>query len=102
MSIENVLNEIAQERAAQDATWGVSDFEDGVSHHWAASAQIAKDRCDDADALGTTTWAMVLEEESLEALCETDPAKLREELVQVAAVAVAWIEALDRRNASTN
>lgn len=31
---------------------------------------------------------------------ETDPAKLRRELVQVCAVAVAWIEAIDRRGAT--
>ncbi|MFI1165600.1 hypothetical protein ACH4UM_18790 [Streptomyces sp. NPDC020801] len=36
-------------------------------------------------------------EEALEALAEDDPGKLRAELVQVAAVAVAWIEAIDRR-----
>jgi hypothetical protein len=36
-------------------------------------------------------------EEVREAMAESDPAKLRVELVQVAAVSVAWIEALDRR-----
>ena len=34
------------------------------------------------------------------ALAEVEPAKLREELIQVAAVAVAWIEAIDRREVS--
>jgi hypothetical protein len=42
------------------------------------------------------TWAHILTEEFYEALAEADPEKLREELVQVAAVAVAWVECLDR------
>jgi hypothetical protein len=39
----------------------------------------------------------VLDEEVWEAFAESDPAKLRAELVQVAAVAFRWIEALDAR-----
>jgi hypothetical protein len=42
------------------------------------------------------TWADVLNEEVAEALAATSVAHLREELVQVAAVAVRWIEAIDR------
>jgi hypothetical protein len=47
----------------------------------------------------TLKWVDILEEEVAEAAAESDPAKLRAELVQVAAVAVAWIEAIDRRAA---
>ena len=43
------------------------------------------------------TFRPVLLEEVSEALAEDDPARLREELLQVAGVAVLWIEALDRR-----
>jgi len=43
------------------------------------------------------TWRDILYEEVLEAYVETDWSALRAELVQVAAVAVAWIEHLDRR-----
>ena len=41
-------------------------------------------------------------EEVAEAFEEHDPARLRSELVQVAAVAVAWVEKIDRdaRNAT--
>ncbi|MBG0830546.1 hypothetical protein HS041_22550 [Planomonospora sp. ID67723] len=46
---------------------------------------------------GRTAWDGILLEEVYEALTETDPAKLREELIQVAAVCCTWIEALDRR-----
>jgi len=47
-----------------------------------------------------TTWATILIEEVGEACKEVNEAvsveRLREELIQVAAVAVAWIECIDR------
>lgn len=43
------------------------------------------------------TWTAILLEEVFEALAEGDPAGLRKELVQVAAVAVQWVEEIDRR-----
>jgi hypothetical protein len=48
---------------------------------------------------GITAWDGVLLEEVFEALAETDPAKLRTELVQVAAVIVNWLEDIDSRTA---
>ena len=50
---------------------------------------------DRQEAAGTITWTDILLEEVFEALAETDPARLREELVQVAAVALAIVEDLD-------
>lgn len=47
------------------------------------------------------TWLLIALEEVFEALAESDPAKLRAELVQSAAVHVAWIEAIDRRSVVT-
>jgi hypothetical protein len=43
------------------------------------------------------TWSAILLEEVFEAMAEDDPERLQKELVQVAAVAVAWIEALNQR-----
>jgi hypothetical protein len=45
---------------------------------------------------GKANWYHILAEELLEVFSETDPNKQREELIQVAAVAVAIIEGLDR------
>lgn len=42
-------------------------------------------------------WALVLLEEVLEALAEHNEQRLREELIQVAAVAVRWAGAIDER-----
>ena len=43
------------------------------------------------------TWVHLVREEIAEAFCETTPARLREELLQSAALIVAWIEQLDAR-----
>jgi hypothetical protein len=42
-------------------------------------------------------WTGILLEEVYEALAESDPAKIRTELVQVAAVCAAWIHDIDSR-----
>lgn len=44
----------------------------------------------------TCSWWLILREEVFEAAAEDDPAKLRAELVQVAAVAIKMIDAIDR------
>jgi SpoVK/Ycf46/Vps4 family AAA+-type ATPase len=46
---------------------------------------------------GEISWSNILMEEVYEAFAETGPEKQREELVQVAAVAVEIIEYLDRK-----
>lgn len=46
---------------------------------------------------GTVTWWHILREEVFEAAAEDDPAKLRAELIQVAAVALKMIDALDHQ-----
>jgi hypothetical protein len=58
---------------------------------------MARNSNDRAVREGTLTWTHILEEEVCEALAETDQERLREELVQVAAVACAWVECIDRR-----
>ena len=45
---------------------------------------------------GAHSWDAILLEEVFEALAESDPVRRRAELVQVAAVAAAEIEAIDR------
>lgn len=48
---------------------------------------------------GTVTWWQILREEVFEASAEDDTEKLRAELIQVAAVAVKMIDALDATEA---
>lgn len=86
------------ERLKQDAKWGEQNHPNGTG---SASQQIlaldARLACDRAAEEGTLTWAHILGEEVCEALAEDDPSRLRTELTQVAAVAISWIEAIERR-----
>jgi hypothetical protein len=97
---KTVLGDVAAERTRQDEKWGPQDHPDGTGGRWRGiTAAAAKRECQEAFAAGRGTWALVLQEEVAEVLAESDREALRTELVQVAAVAVAWIEALDRRDA---
>lgn len=78
-----IFGEVDAERARQDSKWG---------------GRPGIDRFDDH------TYAAVLGEEFGEvckAWLERNTQELRVELVQVAAVAVAWIEQLDNTNGAT-
>ncbi|WP_169945307.1 hypothetical protein [Microbispora sp. H11081] len=101
-SLHRALNDVAAERAAQDAMWGLRDHPDGTGPAYAPEADLAKQAVADAAAEGRLTWRHILHEEVLEAFAEDDADRLRAELVQVAAVAVKWIQDLDRRAHSPN
>lgn len=98
----DVLREVEAERHRQHAKWGEQNHPDGTGDERAQDrADAARYACDRATAEGRLTYRHIAEEEFAEALAETDPAKLRAELVQAAAVLVAWIEAIDRRTNAT-
>lgn len=94
-----VLPEIAAERERQDERWGEQNHPDGTGPGFAIDAKRARHSCNLAASLGLVSYRDILNEEVFEAFAESDPDKLRHELVQVAAVAVAWIEKLDRERA---
>ncbi|MFD3929711.1 hypothetical protein [Streptomyces sp. NPDC058614] len=95
---DRVLAEVLAERIRQDATWGEQNHPDGTSCPGDTdSADMARRHCQQAADGGTLAWRHIMTEEWTEARAESDPAKLRAELLQVAAVAVAWVEAIDRR-----
>lgn len=95
-----VLRDVHVEREAQDRKWGQQSHPDGTGQYGDKEfADMARSACDEAHRAGRGTWRDILWEELNEALAESEPAKLRAELIQVAAVAVNWIEAIDRREA---
>ena len=90
--------EVVAERIAQHKKWGVQNHPDGTgSDTQKAAADRARMTCEHNNRTGQVTWADILREEFHEALAESDPVLLRAELIQVAAVAAAWVEAIDRR-----
>lgn len=99
--------DVVAERDRQDRKWGQQSHPDGTGARvevvplWDAVdfAEWAKHATDSSAQAGEVTWRHILLEEVAEAFAESDPELLRTELVQVAAVAVQWVEAIDRRRA---
>lgn len=119
----SVLEEVAAERARQSAKWGVQRHPDGTGPDSMPLYAVGLfDEIADSDEASyirdvmqrrtewrfhdTSTrdqpgaWTDILLEEVFEALAESDPEKLRTELIQVAAVATQWVEAIDDRPAA--
>jgi len=95
------LPDVEQERLRQDLKWGQQNHPDGRAGPYCERAEAeAKQECEEHAAAGTLTWMHILEEEVAEVDACYTAERLRAELVQVAAVAVAWIECIDRRAAS--
>jgi len=94
---DEVLAEVREERGVQDARWGEQNHPNGTGEEYSDLAASARIACNTRAVSGVVTWADIFLEEALEACAEQDDEKLRAELVQVAAVAVAWIEAIDRK-----
>ncbi|MDY0891848.1 hypothetical protein [Frigoribacterium sp. CFBP9030] len=99
---EEIAVEVLRERDRQDSKWGEQNHPDGTGGDRAIrQAEWAKQRTDLRAEEGTVTWLVILREEVLEAFAESDPTKLRDELIQVAAVAQQWVQAIDRRSADS-
>lgn len=100
-ALEVVLQDVGAERERQREKWGddsTKDHKDGTGHwQYEQDALRAKAATDFHAEHGGLTWRHILAEEVAEAFAESDPELLRAELVQVAAVAVKWVEAIDRR-----
>lgn len=104
-----VLSEVRLERMRQHQKWGEQNHPDGTGEDWSFcsgqhagwaedAANDARRRCQEAATKPWgDTYALILHEEVAEAFAESNPERLRAELIQVAAVAVAWVEAIDRR-----
>lgn len=96
--VQAVLAEVQAERARQHVKWGEQNHPDGTGGMGTRSeADFRRQVANTAAREGRLTWRHILLEEVAEAMAETDEDLLRGELLQVAAVAVAHIEALDRR-----
>jgi|SRR5690606_10660452 len=99
-----ILDLVAQERDEQDMRFGEQNHPDLIElwqkdvrrlyQQWADEWKEANwARVMDNDL----AWDSILLEEVYEALAEEDQGRLFDELIQVAAVAVAWAEAVQRR-----
>lgn len=98
--MEKILAEIAAERQRQDAKWGQQNhpsFRQG--YPWMTAALMehtAKMGCGQRFAAGVGDWSSILAEEFAEACNSRTLENLKSELIQVAAVCVAWYESIER------
>ena len=93
----DVLSDVIAERKQQDQRYPNQQLPNGTNpSYYLQMADMQKDRVDLLARRRELTWADILTEEFYEALAEEDTARLRVELIQVAAVAVRWVEDLDR------
>jgi hypothetical protein len=103
------MAEVDAERQRQLARWGDQRHPDlfGDESDRAARRAVFEDQArrhrlrNDHAAAGSVDWTGILLEEVHEALAEADPARLRAELVQCAAVIQAWLWDLDNRQSES-
>ena len=105
-----VALDVIAERARQFSRYGSNDdLPDGsgpetrwLGPYSADSAEVVErtlrnDYEEFEEEVGKPTWVHLIREEVAEAFAESDPERLREELIQVAALCVSWVETLDTR-----
>lgn len=100
--VTRALAAVATELKRQDDKWGVQDHPDDVeAGHWVPRGEALEFTARYSLSEETVSWAAILAEEVGEALQADDPEALRAELVQVAAVAIQWAAAIDRRESKS-
>ena len=98
----SVLEEVGAEMSRQVSKWGQQNhksFTTGDVIGGTLRADFAKTVCDSKSRHGLVSWNDIFLEEVFEARDEAingDLDKLRTELIQCAAVALSWVESIDR------
>lgn len=109
-NVTAVLTEVGREMQRQVEIWGEQShpiykhddlFELVKDGECALTTNMAKHICDTRLGVGECSWVDILNEEVMEARDEAiagDPVATREELIQVAAVAMSAVMSLDREH----
>lgn len=93
----SIVSEIAEEMKRQVSLWGIQEHPNGTGLEVEKEFLTGvRELVKDAEKDGKISWYLVLLEEFAEAAAEEDQWKLRKELIQVAAVAATWVQAIDR------
>lgn len=98
---QGIVDEVFAERERQVEQWGDGMPPLGTHRDFTHLANYYRALCQRKNADGDVTMADVLLEEVFEALAEEDPAKARDELIQVGAVVFKMIEGIDRGATAT-
>lgn len=98
---QSIFDEIVFERINQNAVWGEQNHKSFPDRSIIplVKEEDVKSECEFSRENGDLNWGIILLEEVTEALnCKGSDRQLREELIQAAAVIVAWLECLDRNS----
>lgn len=99
-----VVCDVLRERVAQEEKWGEQNHPDSSCDPFdrpVITSTAAKRLTDERTEAGTVSWTDIAVEELAEALDEAEAGNtdaLRTELIQLAAVCVQWVQAIDRRS----
>lgn len=98
VNVQDLLREVHEEVKAQHVQWGTQDHPDCAEDQpWSVAELAWQDVNTDRAQQGTLTWDGILAEELAEACAADTDANRITELIQVAAVAVSWAQAIRRR-----
>jgi len=111
-NINNILQLVNNEVVKQHEKWGVANQpsldltllnrpnscspQRMCENYEIPSENRAKFLCELAFKSNTGTWAHIAVEELSEAISEFDAEKRKQELIQLAAVCISWIDSIDR------
>lgn len=102
--MNEIIKQIIDERKRQHKLWGeqnhpsiVKDFPHPLSEYYGIrDEEEAKIICESRLIHNEGTWADIFLEEVSEVIHADSPEKMKEELIQVLAVGVAWIQSIDK------
>lgn len=89
-----LVDDVWAERERQLKAIGLQTRPDGDPTLYDLPLQLARKAYDDAVDRGELSWTHILEEEVQEALAARTPSEREKELIQVAAVALSWVQDL--------
>lgn len=100
VGVNETVDEIKYELLRQNNLWGEQNHPSVPKHgepaHGIPAERVAKIQCELARNAGRMTWAHILVEEVAEACSAPTPKLMIEELIQVAAVAISWVDSIQR------
>ncbi|WP_225811292.1 hypothetical protein [Streptomyces spinosus] len=97
--VKAFAEEIDAERQRQLTKWGEQSYPNGTGRPGDTETADRLRAVCKANSRDEDNWRDILAEEIAEAFAETDPAALRTELIQCAAVIQAWLWDLDHQPA---
>ncbi len=98
--LDAYAQEVVAERVRQNKKWGPQTHIDttDLTPSYVIPEETTKILCELERSCDKLSWSSIAAEELSEAVWAKDAQSRREELIQLAAVCLAWVEDIDQRN----